>query len=109
MSPDVFMMYVCFDPEPPNGSEWAIAILTTNVPSVQGVLFNLGYAKVMLLSSDWSLLCISTYQPITYSNNPLYKEEDIASFLAVHIAKAKCSQWWMIISGQKIGAQKTKI
>jgi hypothetical protein len=28
MSPAVFMMYVCFDPEPPNGSEWAIAILT---------------------------------------------------------------------------------
>jgi hypothetical protein len=90
-------MYACFDPEQPNGSGCAAIIPTTLAPSVQDRWSYLGYAKAMLQSSNLPLLIISAYKSHSNSNNPLNKDKDMAIFLAVHIAKARRSQWRTII------------
>jgi hypothetical protein len=59
----------------------------------------LGYAKIILLSSTSPLLIIAIYNLHTNSGNLPYKDEEILSFLALHIAKARRSRWGIIIGG----------
>jgi exonuclease III len=91
--------YACFDTQRPNGSGCAILFPKDLASSVQGVWSHLGYAKIILLSSTSPLLIIAIYKPHTNSGNLLYKDKEMSSFLALHMAKASRSRWRVIIGG----------